>query len=472
MKCSKAYSHFILQVFLTFVGLSSTASIQTPSSLRTSTSGFSVDSSPSTRPDSRFSNLSSTTSVSTSSQKSPAEKIFYCTVCFQIGKHTCFRRKNDWKRHEENFHHTQKEWLCDCGLAFGRVRDFTEHHSSVHTGSTLSQVSKLGIDLLPTVFYACGFQGCKGLFKSWDERCDHVASHMKANPTSAQWDYSVEVTNLLRQPELRKEWKDLLSQRHGPDKLNWPSFSWDPVRARNLHRKLQCQDFRPSIQSLLHSAYILGLPNVIISGGQELQFTLDTPIKNFRLEDFSSEELDAFFMQHQNSSPQTRYQFLECTQPSISSMTTSTSLQHHIPDQTAYAQPSASFNTSATLISPMDHPVATTFNTDPNSSLNATPFQQFTINNPVDGFTEDEIFSGAQQDLPPLIPRTDSRADEEIVTPIHTLHGLTYCIVEPKAKNRKIQIKNPFSRKRSQSQLGSTHETSPVPQVPQMYPMP
>lgn len=440
------------------------------SSHYTSTSGFSVDSCSSTRPDSRFSILSSATSVSTSSQKSQAEKVFYCTVCSQIGKTTRFRRKNDWKKHEENFHHTEKEWACDCGLAFDRAKDFIEHHSSTHQGSNLPQDWASGVGLLPTVVYACGFQGCKGLYKSWDERCDHVASHMKSNPTSVQWDYSVEVTNLLRQTGLGRQWKDLLSQIYGSDKQNWPSFSWNPVRSRKLYQKLHCQDFRPGIRSLLFSAYILGLPNAdtsIINGFEDPQLTLSTPIKDIRLEGRSSEELDAFFMRNQNYSPQTPYQYPGCTQFSTSSMGINNPIQHHLPDQTAYLQPPASYNTNGTFIPRTDPPIATTFDIDPSSSLDATTFPDFTINSPADCNAEGEIFRGqTQQVIPPLIPRPDRRADEDAVTPIYTLQGYTYCIVEPKTKNRKIQIKNPFSRKRSQSQLGSMNEVSPVPQLP------
>ncbi len=226
---------------------------------------------------------------------------------------------------------------------------------------------------------------------------------MKADPTSAQWDYSVEVANLLRQPRLGRQWKDLLSQVYGPDKQNRPPFSWDPLRSRRLHQKLQCQDFRPGIRYLLVSAYILGLPNAnatVINGGQYSQLTLDTPVKDIRLEGLSDEELDTIFMRHQNSSPQTPYQYSECAQLSISSMGVGTPLQHHLPDQTAYMQPSASFNTNGILISRMNPPIATTFNIDPNSSVNVTPFPIFIINSPVDDNAEDGIFPGLPQQTP------------------------------------------------------------------------
>jgi hypothetical protein len=63
--------------------------------------------------------------------------------------------------------------------------------------------------------FGCGFDKCKEVSIGWDERCDHVAKHMKNGATMDQWKYSNVIRNLIRQEALHDTWKELIGCLEG-----------------------------------------------------------------------------------------------------------------------------------------------------------------------------------------------------------------------------------------------------------------
>jgi hypothetical protein len=91
----------------------------------------------------------------------------------------------------------------------------------------------------------------------WDERCDHVAKHMKNGSTFEQWKYSNVIRNLIRQEALHDTWKELFASLDERLKESRSHITWSPDNTRVLRQKLQCCDLRPSREEVLITALSL-----------------------------------------------------------------------------------------------------------------------------------------------------------------------------------------------------------------------
>ncbi|KAF1361207.1 hypothetical protein EJ07DRAFT_112182 [Lizonia empirigonia] len=121
------------------------------------------------------------------------EPYMFCTYCAEQKSLKTFKAKSDWKKHEMRMHETGEDWACvvlGCSRIFDRQKDFIKHHQRYHSGRPLPSLTDIGITLLPRRVFGCGFDKCKEVSIGWDERCDHVAKHMKNGATSQQWKYS------------------------------------------------------------------------------------------------------------------------------------------------------------------------------------------------------------------------------------------------------------------------------------------
>lgn len=157
-------------------------------------------------------------------------------------------------------HETGEDWPCPvngCNRVHDRQKDFIKHHARYHSGRPLPSVTDIGIRLLPRRVFGCGFEKCKDVSIGWDERCDHVAKHMKNGATFEQWKYSNVIRNLIRQEALHDVWKELFASLDERLKESRSQITWSPDNTRTLRQKLQCCDLRPSREEVLITALSL-----------------------------------------------------------------------------------------------------------------------------------------------------------------------------------------------------------------------
>lgn len=195
--------------------------------------------------------------------KSPlqsGEPYMFCTYCAEQKTSKTFKAKSDWKKHEMRMHETGEDWPCivlGCNRIFDRQKDFIKHHQRYHSGRPLPSLTDIGITLLPRRVFGCGFDKCKEVSIGWDERCDHVAKHMKNGATADQWKYSNVIRNLIRQEALHDTWKELIGCLDERLRESRSQISWCPDNTRILRQKLQCCDLRPSREDVLITALSL-----------------------------------------------------------------------------------------------------------------------------------------------------------------------------------------------------------------------
>jgi hypothetical protein len=183
-----------------------------------------------------------------------------------------FKAKSDWKKHEMRMHETGEDWPCivnGCNRIFDRQKDFLKHHQRYHSGRPLPSLTDIGITLLPRRVFGCGFEKCKEVSIGWDERCDHVAKHMKNGATFDQWKYSNVIRNLIRQESLHDTWKEIIGCLDPRLREGRSQISWCPDNTRILRQKLQCCDLRPSREEALITALSLR-SDIVLDTAQQL----------------------------------------------------------------------------------------------------------------------------------------------------------------------------------------------------------
>ena len=188
------------------------------------------------------------------------ESFMFCTYCAEAKTLKTFKAKSDWKKHEMRMHETGEDWPClvnGCNRIFDRQKDFVKHHQRYHSGRPLPSLTDIGIQLLPRRVFGCGFDKCKEVSIGWDERCDHVAKHMKNGSTFDQWKYSNVIRNLIRQEALHDTWKEMIACLNERLRESRSQISWCPDNTRILRQKLQCCDLRPSREEVLITALSL-----------------------------------------------------------------------------------------------------------------------------------------------------------------------------------------------------------------------
>ncbi|KAH7121019.1 hypothetical protein B0J11DRAFT_54875 [Dendryphion nanum] len=206
------------------------------------------------------SNASPITFQSEKSLNQSNDSFMFCTYCAELSVQKTFKAKSDWKKHEMRMHETGEDWPCPvpgCSRIFDRQKDFVRHHVRYHSGRPLPSVTDIGIRLLPRRVFGCGFDKCKDVSIGWDERCDHVAKHMKNGSTSDQWKYSNVIRNLIRQEALHDTWKELFASLDERLREHRSQITWSPDNTRTLRQKLQCCDLRPSREEVLITALSL-----------------------------------------------------------------------------------------------------------------------------------------------------------------------------------------------------------------------
>ncbi|KAI0190387.1 hypothetical protein EV127DRAFT_315135, partial [Xylaria flabelliformis] len=190
-------------------------------------SSISTVSSSSSR-DSCFSANSVRSSVSATSNPSSESK-FWCTSCNKT-----FKRKFDWKRHEEEFHDRSRKYPCDsCNQSFWGPNTFNQHHKSAHGCQTCPHAEMVMRPMRKRRAYGCGF--CAALHGQFERHIDHVATHFESGMTKQDWSHSNVIYGLLHQHGIIEAWKALVASKENQFNGRQPMFGWSPESTGRAH---------------------------------------------------------------------------------------------------------------------------------------------------------------------------------------------------------------------------------------------
>lgn len=186
-----------------------------------------------------------------------------CSFCKEVGIPKTCTRKNDLKRHIEDFHHTNAQWVCryrGCQLVFDWQTAYKAHLKAEHGGSRMSP-DEAKVNLCPQVVFACGFEHCLQVFEACDEAeaahvfkeyVTHIVKHFDDGTQSGDWTYSRRMKNLLSQSHVHRAWAS-----YGLDSIGRSKLDWDPQTSCVLRKRLECRHVKdPAL--LVHYAISLG----------------------------------------------------------------------------------------------------------------------------------------------------------------------------------------------------------------------
>ncbi|KAG6143336.1 hypothetical protein E4U38_004287 [Claviceps purpurea] len=152
------------------------------------------------------------------------QNIYWCTSC-----ETSFKRKYDWKRHEDEFHERWRKYPCPepgCNRSFWGSNSFNQHHKQCHGCKTCPHAEKVVKYLRKRKYWACGF--CSALHPARERHVEHVARHFESGLTKAEWMHSRVIYGLLHQPHVHEAWENLVRGKQSEHSSRRPQFSWHP----------------------------------------------------------------------------------------------------------------------------------------------------------------------------------------------------------------------------------------------------
>ncbi|KAJ3481907.1 hypothetical protein NLG97_g7704 [Lecanicillium saksenae] len=192
---------------------------------------------------------------------------FLCCFCGEKGLVLSCSRKNDLKRHMNEFHHIVSNYRCpiqQCGQVFETRKAFTKHiktnadHRNMLNGNELE---KYEFPVDQSVVFACGYHDCHFLLETppslpdgqatFRRYLDHVMRHYDNSPTCEAWTLSTRIRNLLRQTGLQ----DSLQKMGGPASLD--PLSWGYESSEVLRRALEKRGWSDADELMKH-ALVLG----------------------------------------------------------------------------------------------------------------------------------------------------------------------------------------------------------------------
>ena len=195
----------------------------------------------------------------------PTNKKYQCPMCFQDYNPVGFGRKSDFKKHLHNFHGADVTWICrtkNCHLSFATERAYSTHAKEAHRMDALPN-GAARTELCPQLVFSCGFSDCKDRVfeaqnkdessESRDRYFEHIAKHFEDGFDVANWEYHIQIHNLMRQHKVKPVWKNCI----------WPKdkrqgLVWKPRSSGDLRRMLECRHLGEDISMLVRLAFILG----------------------------------------------------------------------------------------------------------------------------------------------------------------------------------------------------------------------
>lgn len=167
---------------------------------------------------------------------------YYCPLCAEVGIDKPIKRKTDLKRHFNNIHANDCQWVCKigggCGSAFDFQAAYDDHAKREHNGFKDLDPK---VNLCRQVVFACGFERCREVFEAFTDAhaptvrgqyFEHVLSHLSAG-TQIHWSYRRRMGNLLRQSFVETTWKE-----YSRDLVE---MTWEPESSALLRKLLECR---------------------------------------------------------------------------------------------------------------------------------------------------------------------------------------------------------------------------------------
>ncbi|KAI9158875.1 hypothetical protein HJFPF1_06875 [Paramyrothecium foliicola] len=171
---------------------------------------------------------------------------FMCGFCKEEGIQKTCTRKNDLKRHIEDFHNMNAQWFCrhrGCQMVFDWQTAYKTHLKQSHGGSRMS-LDDAKVSLCPQTVFACGFEKCTTVFEAstdddagttFKDYVAHIVKHFDEATNSGEWTYSGRIRNLLRQAGVFRAWNNTTwaadSERH--------RLTWHPQTSGVLRKRLE-----------------------------------------------------------------------------------------------------------------------------------------------------------------------------------------------------------------------------------------
>ncbi|KAF7560796.1 hypothetical protein G7046_g3354 [Stylonectria norvegica] len=188
---------------------------------------------------------------------------FTCGFCKEEDIQKTCTRKNDLKRHIEDFHNMNAQWFCrhrGCRMVFDWQTAYKTHLKQAHGGSRMS-LDEAKANLCPQTVFACGFENCLQVFEApsdddadstFKEYVSHVVKHFDEGAVSGEWSYSARMRNLLKQSGVVRAWTNSAWPEADRNRLRWHPQSSGILRKRLETRHLG------DLQLLVQYAIALG----------------------------------------------------------------------------------------------------------------------------------------------------------------------------------------------------------------------
>ncbi|POR38950.1 Uncharacterized protein TPAR_00848 [Tolypocladium paradoxum] len=207
---------------------------------------------------------------------------YACGFCAEICIPKTFTRRNDLRRHIDQFHNTNAQWRCQhpgCHRAFDWSTAYQIHLREDHGGS-LMRVSEAKVVLCPQTVFACGYEGCPRVFEAaddgdvpatWKLYTTHLIKHCDEGRDAGPWEYSHRMRNLLSQSRLSAAWGAV------SDSSDSSQLQWEPASSRTLRKLLETRHVA-DLPRLVGCAMMLGSARAT-RDSLEAEFDLRLPIK-------------------------------------------------------------------------------------------------------------------------------------------------------------------------------------------------
>jgi hypothetical protein len=208
--------------------------------------------------------INSVDSGLTTGSGGPKQKgTFMCGFCKEEGIQKTCTRKNDLKRHIEDFHNMNAQWFCrhrGCQMVFDWQTAYKTHLKQSHGGSRMS-LDDAKVDLCPQTVFACGFDTCTAVLEApadddaaatFKEFVAHVVKHFDETAAAGEWTYSARIRNLLRQTGVSRAWNNSSWPEADRDRL-----TWHPQTSGVLRKRLETRHIG-DLQVLIKNAILTG----------------------------------------------------------------------------------------------------------------------------------------------------------------------------------------------------------------------
>ncbi|KAK1994054.1 hypothetical protein LX36DRAFT_683910 [Colletotrichum falcatum] len=201
--------------------------------------------------------------ASSATSASKQKGAFMCGFCKEEDITKTCTRKNDLKRHIEDFHNVNAQWFCrhrGCQMVFDWQGAYKTHLKQAHGGSRMS-LDEAKVNLCPQVVFACGFDNCLQVFEAqgdsdasstFKEYVSHVVKHFDEGSNSGEWSYSARIRNLLRQNQVQAAWNESVW-----NEASRTTLQWSPQTSGVLRKRLECRHIG-DVKLLVQYALMLG----------------------------------------------------------------------------------------------------------------------------------------------------------------------------------------------------------------------